>query len=220
MDAGAKTRTYKIGQAAKLLDVKPFVLRFWEGEFKDVLVPVRTPAGQRAYTESNVSTVREIKRLLYEEGLTIEGAKKRLGQPQGKAPLAAPQHSAAPTGTSALPLLDVGPGASAGATGSVAAGSLAGSLVGSPGGSPADSYVGSASGAPAGVSAEALAAAESAAAKALAQAEAARAATRAETARADAASAEAQRAAHRSTALATTLEDVARELKAIRDLLT
>ncbi|OIN99158.1 MAG: hypothetical protein AUJ49_11770 [Desulfovibrionaceae bacterium CG1_02_65_16] len=80
MDAGAKVRTYKIGQAAKLLDVKPFVLRFWEGEFKDVLVPVRTPAGQRAYTEANVATVREIKRLLYDEGLTIEGAKKRLGQ--------------------------------------------------------------------------------------------------------------------------------------------
>ena len=69
---------YKIGQAAKLLDVKPFVLRFWEGEFQQMLVPVRTPSGQRAYTESNLATVREIKRLLYDEGLTIEGAKKRL----------------------------------------------------------------------------------------------------------------------------------------------
>jgi len=222
MDAGAKTRTYKIGQAAKLLDVKPFVLRFWEGEFKDVLVPVRTPAGQRAYTESNVSTVREIKRLLYEEGLTIEGAKKRLGQPhQGKAPHAAPQH---PVGASALPLLGGAPGsATAGGSPGVSAGATGASTGVSGGvsvGSPADSYVGSASSAPAGVSAEALAAAESAAAEAQAQAEAARAATRGETARADAASAEAQRAAHRSTALATTLEDVARELKAIRDLLT
>lgn len=78
MEAGARGKTYKIGQAAKLLDVKPFVLRFWEGEFKDVLVPVRTPSGQRAYTEGNVELVREIKRLLYDEGLTIEGAKKRL----------------------------------------------------------------------------------------------------------------------------------------------
>lgn len=88
MEAGAKGKTYKIGQAAKLLDVKPFVLRFWESEFKDVLVPVRTPSGQRAYTEGNVDLVREIKRLLYDEGLTIEGAKKRLretkGAPQGK----------------------------------------------------------------------------------------------------------------------------------------
>ena len=89
MEAGAKGKNYKIGQAAKLLDVKPFVLRFWESEFKDVLVPVRTPSGQRAYTEGNVELVREIKRLLYEEGLTIEGAKKRLlqtkGQPKGQA---------------------------------------------------------------------------------------------------------------------------------------
>lgn len=84
METGIRGKTYKIGQAAKLLDVKPFVLRFWESEFKDVLVPIRTPAGQRAYSEQNVDTVREIKRLLYDEGLTIEGAKKRLGQQQGK----------------------------------------------------------------------------------------------------------------------------------------
>lgn len=90
MDADEKGRMYKIGQAAKLLDVKPFVLRFWESEFRDVLVPVRTPAGQRAYTEANVDTVREIKRLLYEEGLTIEGAKKRLGQGSGPASGEAP----------------------------------------------------------------------------------------------------------------------------------
>ncbi|OGR35966.1 MAG: hypothetical protein A2051_12550 [Desulfovibrionales bacterium GWA2_65_9] len=64
--------------------MKPFVLRFWESEFKDVLVPIRTPAGQRAYSEQNVDTVREIKRLLYDEGLTIEGAKKRLSQAQGR----------------------------------------------------------------------------------------------------------------------------------------
>jgi len=90
MEAGAKGKTYKIGQAAKLLDVKPFVLRFWESEFRDVLVPVRTPSGQRAYTEGNVDLVREIKRLLYDEGLTIEGAKKRLGQTMAQAQAAAP----------------------------------------------------------------------------------------------------------------------------------
>lgn len=84
METGIRGKTYKIGQAAKLLDVKPFVLRFWESEFKDVLVPIRTPAGQRAYSEQNVDTVREIKRLLYDEGLTIEGAKKRLSQAHGR----------------------------------------------------------------------------------------------------------------------------------------
>lgn len=108
MEAGAKGKTYKIGQAAKLLDVKPFVLRFWESEFKDVLVPVRTPSGQRAYTEGNVDLVREIKRLLYDEGLTIEGAKKRLretkGAPPGKpafAPSAAASPPAGPTAAEA-----------------------------------------------------------------------------------------------------------------------
>ena len=112
---GAKT--YKIGQAATLLDVKPFVLRFWEGEFREVLVPVRTPSGQRAYSEGNLETVRRIKRLLYEEGLTIEGAKKRLlagpetptAQPQpmplatqGQLPVAAPAKAVAP-GVAAAP---------------------------------------------------------------------------------------------------------------------
>ncbi len=85
METGIRGKTYKIGQAAKLLDVKPFVLRFWESEFRDALVPIRTPAGQRAYSEQNVATVREIKRLLYDEGLTIEGAKKRLSQAHGRA---------------------------------------------------------------------------------------------------------------------------------------
>lgn len=93
MEAGGAGRTYKIGQAAKLLDVKPFVLRFWEGEFGDVLVPVRTPSGQRAYTEDNLATVRAIKTLLYDEGLTIEGAKKRLLHAPGQQP---PPEPAAP----------------------------------------------------------------------------------------------------------------------------
>jgi len=98
MEAGAKGKTYKIGQAATLLAVKPFVLRFWETEFKDVLVPVRTPSGQRAYSEANVELVREIKRLLYDEGLTIEGARKRLlqgkDQPTAGPPPQAPLASA------------------------------------------------------------------------------------------------------------------------------
>ena len=84
MDTTARGKTYKIGQAAKLLDVKAFVLRFWETEFAEVLVPVRTPAGQRAYSLHNIETVRQIKRLLYDEGLTIEGAKKRLAPAGGQ----------------------------------------------------------------------------------------------------------------------------------------
>lgn len=70
-------KRYKIGQAAKEIGVKTYVLRFWEGEFEE-LEPIRTESGQRLYTEDHLELVREIKRLLYDEGLTIDGAKKRL----------------------------------------------------------------------------------------------------------------------------------------------
>jgi len=70
-------KRYKIGQAAKEIGVKTYVLRFWEGEF-DEIDPIRTESGQRLYTEEHLEIIREIKRLLYDEGLTIEGAKKKL----------------------------------------------------------------------------------------------------------------------------------------------
>lgn len=70
-------KRYKIGDAARMLEVKPYVLRFWESEFPD-LEPVRTPSGQRLYTEEHLDLLRRIKALLYGEGLTIEGARKRL----------------------------------------------------------------------------------------------------------------------------------------------
>lgn len=72
-------KRYKIGDAARLLEVKPYVLRFWETEFPE-LEPVRTPSGQRLYTEEHLALLRRIKALLYGEGLTIEGARKRLGE--------------------------------------------------------------------------------------------------------------------------------------------
>ncbi|MGE4420844.1 MAG: MerR family transcriptional regulator [Pseudodesulfovibrio sp.] len=70
-------KRYKIGQAAKAIGVKTYVLRFWEGEF-DEIDPIRTESGQRLYTEEHLEIIREIKRLLYDEGLTIDGAKKKL----------------------------------------------------------------------------------------------------------------------------------------------
>lgn len=76
-ELGEFTR-YKIGDAARMLGVKPYVLRFWESEFPE-LEPVRTPSGQRLYTEEHLTLLRRIKNLLYGEGLTIEGARKRLG---------------------------------------------------------------------------------------------------------------------------------------------
>ncbi|EPR40785.1 transcriptional regulator, MerR family [Desulfovibrio sp. X2] len=81
MEGRDKAKTYKIGQAAKLLEVKPYVLRFWETEFEQIK-PVRTPSGQRAYTEETIEVVRRIKHLLWDKGLTIEGARKALEDDQ------------------------------------------------------------------------------------------------------------------------------------------
>lgn len=68
---------YRIGEVAKILGVKPYVLRYWETEFS-VLKPGKTPSRHRLYRRRDVETLLEIKRLLYEEGFTIAGAKKRI----------------------------------------------------------------------------------------------------------------------------------------------
>jgi DNA-binding transcriptional MerR regulator len=70
-------KRYKIGQAAREIGVKTYVLRFWEGEFEEI-EPIRTESGQRLYTEEHLEIIREIKRLLYDEKLTIDGAKRKL----------------------------------------------------------------------------------------------------------------------------------------------
>ncbi len=57
--------------------VPAYVLRYWESEFK-LLRPKKNPAGQRLYRQRDLELVRRIKSLLYEERLTLEGAKKRL----------------------------------------------------------------------------------------------------------------------------------------------
>ncbi|WP_153304178.1 MerR family transcriptional regulator [Desulfovermiculus halophilus] len=72
-------RTYKIGYAAQLLGLEPYVLRFWETEFPQ-LRPIRTPKGQRLYTDDHLRLIGRIKTLLYEHGLTIDGARRKLDQ--------------------------------------------------------------------------------------------------------------------------------------------
>lgn len=68
---------YRIGQAADELGLRPSVLRYWETEFPQ-LEPVRTAKGQRLYTEEHLALLRTIRRLVHDEGLTIEGARRRL----------------------------------------------------------------------------------------------------------------------------------------------
>lgn len=68
---------FRIGEVAKIVGVKPYVLRYWETEFS-VLKPGKTPSRHRLYRRRDVETLLEIKSLLYEEGFTIAGAKKKL----------------------------------------------------------------------------------------------------------------------------------------------
>ena len=71
--------TYKIGEAAALLNLKSYVLRFWETEFPDI-VPLRTEKGQRLYTVEHLALLQRIRYLLHDRGLTIGGARKVLAE--------------------------------------------------------------------------------------------------------------------------------------------
>jgi len=68
---------FRIGDVSRITDVKPYVLRYWESEFK-LLKPIKNRAGQRVYRKKDVELIVEIKKLLYEDKFTISGAKKRV----------------------------------------------------------------------------------------------------------------------------------------------
>ena len=77
MEEQQRRRYYSISKVADLTGLKQHILRFWESEFP-ILKPRKNRAGNRAYTERDIKIVQLIKRLLYEEKYTIEGAKNRL----------------------------------------------------------------------------------------------------------------------------------------------
>jgi len=68
---------FKIGEVAEIVGVPPYVLRYWETEFKP-LSPEKNSSGQRIYSRRDVEIVLKIKKLLYEERYTIAGARKKL----------------------------------------------------------------------------------------------------------------------------------------------
>jgi len=70
---------FRIGEVSELTQTKSYVLRFWETEFP-MLKPVKSRTGHRLYRREDVQTVLEIKRLLYDKGFTIEGARKELSK--------------------------------------------------------------------------------------------------------------------------------------------
>ena len=68
---------FRIGEVSRVTSTKPFVLRYWETEFP-MLQPVKSPKGHRLYRREDIETVFTIKRLLYNEGFTIAGARRHL----------------------------------------------------------------------------------------------------------------------------------------------
>jgi DNA-binding transcriptional MerR regulator len=70
---------FKIGEVAKLLRVKPHVLRYWETEFASIR-PKKNPSGQRIYVRADIEAIVEIQNLLYNERYTISGARQMLSR--------------------------------------------------------------------------------------------------------------------------------------------
>jgi DNA-binding transcriptional MerR regulator len=86
--ADAEEKLFKIGEVCKLAELQPYVLRYWETEFPQ-LAPGKSGGGQRLYTRGEVDIILRIKELLYREGFTIAGAKKKL-ETEMSEPAAAP----------------------------------------------------------------------------------------------------------------------------------
>jgi len=68
---------YRIGEVSRITGLRPHVLRYWESEFK-VIKPYKAGSLQRLYRKKDLDLILKIKGLLYEEGFTIAGAKKRI----------------------------------------------------------------------------------------------------------------------------------------------
>jgi DNA-binding transcriptional MerR regulator len=77
---------YRIGEVAELVGVEPHVLRYWEREFRSIR-PTKSAKGQRVYSRRDVENLLRVRELLYSEGFTIAGAKKKL-QRSGSEPRA------------------------------------------------------------------------------------------------------------------------------------
>src|SRR5208282_108453 len=68
---------FRIGEVAELVGVEPHVLRYWEREFRTIR-PTKSAKGQRVYSRRDVENLLRVRELLYSEGFTIAGAKKKL----------------------------------------------------------------------------------------------------------------------------------------------
>src|SRR5580704_14302427 len=75
---------FRIGEVAELVGVEPHVLRYWEREFRTIR-PTKSAKGQRVYSRRDVENLMRVRELLYKEGFTIAGAKKKLGRAEESA---------------------------------------------------------------------------------------------------------------------------------------
>lgn len=74
---------YSISEVARITEVKPYVLRFWEKEFPN-LHPKKNRSGNRIYQAKEIELIKQIKHLLYDKGFTIDGARQQLRQGRKK----------------------------------------------------------------------------------------------------------------------------------------
>jgi DNA-binding transcriptional MerR regulator len=97
--ASQDEKLFKIGEVCKTADLQPYVLRYWETEFPQ-LSPNKSGGGQRLYTQHELDVILRIKELLYRDGFTIAGAKKKLETDMNEtaaAPAAPPEEKPAPS---------------------------------------------------------------------------------------------------------------------------
>ncbi len=94
---------FRIGDVASLCSLPAYVLRFWETEFPQ-LKPHKGGSGQRLYRKRDVEMVLEIKRLLYDEGFTIAGARKSLAEKRSALAVVDSQNGASQSGTAPHPM--------------------------------------------------------------------------------------------------------------------
>ncbi len=83
-------RYYRIGEVSRITGIKAYVLRYWESEFR-WMAPAKSRSKQRLYRARDIEIIELIKRLLYAERFTIEGAKKKLRELGVEKALDAPQ---------------------------------------------------------------------------------------------------------------------------------
>ena len=105
-EVAEEKRLYKIGEVCRIADVQPYVLRYWETEFA-ALAPNKSGGGQRLYTQREIDIILRIKQLLYSEGFTIAGAKKKLETELSEPVVAVPAVAAPVSADTKQVLLDV-----------------------------------------------------------------------------------------------------------------